>query len=48
MSLLKEKVAATDRIINRKIREEFALKDATLLPMPTIAQNSEAILSEFW
>ncbi len=30
MSLLNEKVAATDRIVNRKIHEKFTLKDATL------------------
>jgi len=30
MSVLKEKVAATERIVNRKIHEEFTLKDATL------------------
>jgi len=30
MSLLTEKVTATDRIVNRRIHEEFTLKNATL------------------
>ena len=30
MSLLSEKVAGTDRIVNRKIHEGFTLKNATL------------------